>query len=688
MFKEFKKAIQNKLGFLLENSTTLFESEIDGEELWELYLKSFPAGSNPIYRERTENDCSCCRQFVKNYGKIVGIIEGKTVSIWDIDTIEPYQTVANALNEEVSSRSIVNVFYSKFSKLGTDFNFELIGEKSHKWEHFYYELPQSFVNTSSKSIENLQGSVRQTKDVITRSFNELTPSATDTVLELIDEKTLYRGEESKVLLQKFKLAQRKYITSKSKDNLCWELSVKEGRSLAIRNTAIGTLLINLSAGMDLETAIRKYESVVAPQNYKRPKAIFTKSMRKAAENKVTEMGLINSLGRRHSKIEDISMNNVKWASGESKKVMKSAFDLLDGSEKSGKVKYDNIKEVGIDFFIENILPAATKVELLLDNSHQNNLVSLISPVDQDASSLFKWNNGFSWSYNGNFTDSIKESVKARGGKVDGELRFSLSWAEGDSSDNSDLDAHCKLPNGGHIYFSDKHDTSSGGQLDVDITDPTSQRNQNIVENITWGDRRRMPKGDYVFFVRNYALIGSQKGFSAEIEFGGEIYSFHYGNPLRNKEDVHVATVNFDGNKFKITESLPSSVSSKEVWGLNTMKFIPVTTVMHSPNHWDDNKTGNRHYFFMLENCLNPDNPRGFYNEYLTNELSEHKRVFEALGQKMKVEYSDDQLSGVGFSSTMKNSVILKINNKPLKLKFTEDELIFDSSKKSLQISNT
>lgn len=30
-----------------------------------------PAGTNPIFRERTEHDCSCCRNFVKNLGNVV-----------------------------------------------------------------------------------------------------------------------------------------------------------------------------------------------------------------------------------------------------------------------------------------------------------------------------------------------------------------------------------------------------------------------------------------------------------------------------------------------------------------------------------------------------------------------------------------------------------------------------------------
>ena len=66
----------------------------------------------------------------------------------------------------------------------------------------------------------------------------------------------------------------------------------------IRNHSIGTLLINVSEDMDLDTAVKKYEQIVAPSNYKRPKAIFTKKMLEDAKKTITELGYMDSLQRR------------------------------------------------------------------------------------------------------------------------------------------------------------------------------------------------------------------------------------------------------------------------------------------------------------------------------------------------------------------------------------------------------
>jgi hypothetical protein len=75
---------------------------------------------------------------------------------------------------------------------------------------------------------------------------------------------------------------------------------------------------------------------------------------------------------------------------------------------------------------------------------------------------------------------------------------------------------------------------------------------------------------------------------------------------------------------------------------------------------------------MLKDCISDEEPNGFFNEFLKEELMAHKRVFEVLGGKMKVPPSQDQLSGLGFSSTLRNSMVCKVTGsivRTLKVQF-------------------
>lgn len=682
-FIKFKKALQKHFDEMQKQTTHLFEVNVDKDELWNTYLNSFPIGTNNIFRKRREHDCSCCRQFVKNIGAAVMIKNNKIHTIWELNIgDETYQPVCDVLDIYVKSHTISDIYTTKFSKIGTDYNFEEIDGKAYKCDHFFLELPDKFVNTSNSSNEEVKGQFRDTRNVFKRSLDEITMDALNTILELINSNTLYKGEEWKGVLTEFKKYKKEYdkLTSDfEKDLYAWEKSVTAGIAIGrIRNHSIGTLLINVSEDMDLDTAVKKYEQIVAPSNYKRPKAIFTKKMLEDAKKTITELGYMDSLQRRFANLNDISVNNVLFANRSVARKMIDSDDLFSQMEKDVVVspkKFSKIEEISAQDFIDKVLPTAKEIEAFVENKHEKNFVSMIAPVNPDAKTMFKWSNGLSWAYSGNITDSnMKQNVKAAGGNVDGVLRFSIQWNE-DGHDNYDLDARCIEPNGNEIFFGNcrKPDmSSSGGQLDVDIVDPCGKV---AVENITWQDLSRMKPGTYRFFVHQYSGA-VRHGFRAEVEFNGEIYSFDYDKPMRTGQDVPVAEVTLDTNgNFTIKESLVgnSSISSREIWGVNTNQFVPVSVISYSPNYFDDQEgIGHRHVFFFLKDCVNNEEPNGFYNEFLKEDLQKHKRVFEALGAKCHVEDTEDQLSGIGFSMTKRADLVVKVKGETeriMKIKF-------------------
>lgn len=689
MFKDFVKAIQKNLQQMSKDSSRLFTVNVDTEELYNLYLDSFPAGTNEIYRERREYDCSCCRHFIRDVGNVVSIKNGELHTIWGINPVsdDKYNVVAAALDAYVKQKAVLGVFLKKEKRIGTPENREMLPTgKINKYEHFFVDLPEIciFKECYGHTLEGDLSQFRDVRNVFKRSLDEISKEAVDTVLELIAQNSLYKGAEWKKQLTEFKNYQKEYgkLTDEQKELWIWEKSISAGAVIGkIRNHSIGTLLVNISEGMDLDLAVRKYEQIVAPVNYKRPKAIFTKKMLEDAKKTITELGYMDSLQRRFATLDDITVNNILFSNKDAAKRITGAMDLFDEMKQDVAIdpkRFSKVEEISAEDFIKNVLPVAKELEVYLENKHIQNMVSLIAPEVAAAKTMFKWNNGMSWAYTGNITDSdIKENVKAAGGSVTGVVRFSIQWNDGNGKDNSDLDAHCLEPQGGdHIYFSHKISRYTGGELDIDITDPIYQCKSNggvAVENITYPSKERMKPGTYKFYVNQYSFRNSQ-GFKAEVEVNGEIHSYEYNTPVRGNVDVAEVILDQSGN-FKVVDKLPGNCAtiSKDVWGIKTLQFTPVSVVCYSPNYWDEQKgIGHQHLFFMLKDCINPEEPNGYYNEFLKPELEQHRRVFETLGAKAHVKDVDDQLSGVGFSLTKRNDLIIKVKGateRVVKVKF-------------------
>src|SRR5690606_13571081 len=120
-----------------------------------------------------------------------------------------------------------------------------------------------------------------------------------------------------------------------------------------------------------------------------------------AKAKVLELGLYSALERRYATLADISINDVIWADRGAARAMKEADAFAGVAAAVDPKKFDRLDKVPIKDFIEKVLPKASKVEVLFEPSQVSKLVSLITE-QAPSEKLFKWDNPFSWSYNGDF----------------------------------------------------------------------------------------------------------------------------------------------------------------------------------------------------------------------------------------------------------------------------------------------
>lgn len=291
-FNIIKQAVQAQLKIMTSDpNIDLFVVDVEKNELWDMYLASFPEGTNPIYKERTEHDCQCCKQFIRACGGVVAIVNGgQMLSIWDIDVGGEYQVVADALSDLVKSKPVKSLYRHYQAQLGTDYNF---GDDGKKWGHFHHTLPARFVMPNAE-IASFQGDVNSAKQVFARALNELTVESFDIVLDLIGQNSIYRGDEFKAAVQSFKDIKKLYDelpAGVDQDLFCWVRNLtRTGALTKFRSTVIGTLLVDLSDGVDLVDAVKMYESKVAPENYKRPTALITQGMIKKAQATIIELG--------------------------------------------------------------------------------------------------------------------------------------------------------------------------------------------------------------------------------------------------------------------------------------------------------------------------------------------------------------------------------------------------------------
>lgn len=712
----FSKQIQIQFNKMCATGK-LFRVKMSGSDVWALYLLAFLPGDDIQFRdpESSTHNCNLCKNFIRRYGNIVAIKEdGTLMSMFDVEAEGEFANVAKELSQAIRSSEIASVFFETFSELNS-LNYEKCSmrnpvfrlgtyknvkrytqEEADKFgvvktnqivefNHLHLDVPTAFINDSGDSIERIMGNYRDKYAVFKRAMEELSLDSLILVRDLINQGSLLDGPAHSEALLKFisyKITYDELNTTKAlKENWFWFITYSMHERIAkFKNTLIGVLCSELCEGKELNAACQSWNKRVDPANFMKATAPITQKQIAEARKFVEENNYTESFDRRVATLSDIKVSEILHSNvGVDEIKTVSIFDSVKSTKTQHKrSQFDGIEEVTIEKFMKDILPTCTSVEAFFESRLAGNLVTMTTANKADSKPIFKWPNNYSWSYNGNLAgkSQIKEAVKNAGGKVDGVLRFSLIWNDIDGRDGSDLDAWCAQPDGQSIGYSagfrkDRGNTFSSckGQLDLDNTQPSGKL---AIENIYFVEESALKKGTYRFWVNQFSARSSQ-GFKAEIEFNGEMYSYEYKQPV--KGNIPVAEVTFNNGVFTIKHILPATEGmgvTQEIYGLETNNFQKVNLVCLSPNHWGEHAIGNKHFFFMLDDCKSPIEIRSFHNENLCSELLDHRKVMEVLGTTSMVPSTDKQLSGLGFNATVRDEVILKLAGsfkRTIKVKF-------------------
>jgi hypothetical protein len=686
----------------------LFRINIEGQMIWELYLKSYK--DDPIFRDpqSSTHNCNLCNNFIRRYGNIVAIDENyKLITLFDGLDVEDFDSTR--LSETIHLVAIANVFFETFNELnslpyekcnknnslfqlGVDKNSKLYNkEEAEKFgrvkegeirtfDHLHLFLPTTFVDMTGKSVDSIMADYRDDKNVFKRGMETISMDTLLLVKDLINQGSLLNGEAYLHKIEQFIPFKEEFdkLSADKKDNWCWIKSYRLPLA-KFRNEVIGVLCSELSEGKEINDACQAWNKRVDPVNYMKTTAPITKKQIEEAKKFVEENGYTESFNRRHATIDDIKASeilHINSGKGEIKSV--SVFDgVKPTATRHKRNEFDGVEEVTIDKFMKDILPTCTSVEAFLKNSYAGNMVSLTTTKNEESKPIFKWTNNYSWTFNGNLAgkSQIKDAVKSRGGNTEGVVRISLAFP----NTTDDYDLHLIEPNRNHISFSNvRVIQSSSGVLDLDAQgidghQPAEKR----VENIVYTDKNKIQKGIHRVVVNNYSRRGLHTPFELEIEIEGEVTVLKLKKGI-SSDQLDVVTINFDGANFIVAASsemeiIDSKTISKEIYGLETNQFHKVNLICLSPNHWGSNNVGNKHYMFMLDDCKTPVSIRGFHNENLNSELAEHRKVMEILGSTNMIDPNNDkQLSGIGFNATVRDELLVKLggtHKRMLKIKF-------------------
>lgn len=717
--KQFQEQMQKQFD-VMNQTGKLFKSSVTESEVWKTYLESFK--SDPIFRdpESSEHNCNNCHNFIRRYGNIVAIDANNTIiTMFDFEAKDEFKPVAKALSKKLKNAPVKEVFFETFAELqslpyekssknaskhqlGIDKNVKrYTKEEAEKFgvvkpneiktfAHMYVHVSSAFVDISGKSIEAIMGEYRDAKNVFQRAMQEIPLDTLNLVKDLINQGSLLDGQTHLYKIEQIIPLKEAYdkVATKDQDNWCWVNSYKLPFA-KFRNELIGVLCSELAEGEKLNKACQSWNKRVDPANYMKATAPITKKQIEEAEKFIAEQGLVDSFNRRLATIEDIKVSEIKHMNATDTKIKEvSLFDKVKATAPSRhkRNEFDGVEEVPVEKFMKDILPTCTSVEVLVKNNHENNIVTLTTANKEDAKPIFKWGNNYSWSFANNLAgvSQLKEAVVARGGKVDGVFRFSHSWNELEPN-QSLMDLHvfmpnCKLPvqgSGGpdiigrRVGWNQRQDYLSKGQQDVDYVS-AAPAGYIPVENITFPDINKMPEGVYTCMIHNWSFRKTGGRGKAEIAFEDEIFQYEYP-ATKNHQWIIIAEVTLKDKQFTIKHIVPvANEISKEFCGLNSNEFRKVNMVCLSPNHWDGNNVGNKHYFFMLDGCEVKNEVRGFHNENLIPDLVQHRKVLEVLGATHMIKPSKKQLSGLGFNATVKDELVVKLGGnfkRVVKIKF-------------------
>ena len=145
---------------------------------------------------RQEFNCVNCKHFITRYGALVSVDENyKIHSYWeDVHAEGMFAKVVDNMLQVLKNTRIRNAFVTEETTMGCKCNQQILPSKEViTWNHFY-ATPTSNLIMDKGQTPSFRAGAKSSHDVWTRTLIDINPDAVQAVLDLIADDNLYRGD--------------------------------------------------------------------------------------------------------------------------------------------------------------------------------------------------------------------------------------------------------------------------------------------------------------------------------------------------------------------------------------------------------------------------------------------------------------------------------------------------------------
>ncbi len=363
--------------------------QTDVYDLYSRFLDALPED------QRQFHNCHACRQFVNTYGSLVTIDEhGVTHSaLWNSnDAPEMYQHPISVMIQWIEHASVTGVFYSPKTMWGTPV--------TGIWTHLAV-APAYVFASPAKTADQAMAEKHEDFLMLSRALGRYRLNDVATAVNLLKTDSLYRSEKVLGVAEWLLDLQSRLGKTKHhghRQSLIWRAVASAPVGYChVQSSMIGTLLDDLSTGMEFATVARRFTEKMHPLQYQRPQAAPSAGNIAQAEKLVEQLGIERALHRRFARLEEIQ---TIWRPAMMKTDHHGVFGHLQSKQKASTLVAVAGGNITWTKFRRDVLPNALEIKFYVPYG-RNNYCALVTAVDPDAPLIFQWDNPVSWYvYNG------------------------------------------------------------------------------------------------------------------------------------------------------------------------------------------------------------------------------------------------------------------------------------------------